>query len=104
MSALLPIATSNATYGDVRFGPIADIYAAQQKNAYSITSAVARIDCGMVRPSALAALRLSTVFSSVPAPEDHPASRPLGYDQRSPPRAGTGRRRQIRRTRECRHG
>src|SRR5262245_31944832 len=36
-------------------------YAAQQKNAYSITSAVARIDCGMVRPSALAALRLSTV-------------------------------------------
>src|SRR5215475_7683764 len=36
-------------------------YAAQQKNAYSITSAVARIYCGMVRPSALAALRLRTV-------------------------------------------
>ena len=56
MSALPPIADMCSAKRDVRFVPIADIAL-----CYSIiASARASSACGMVRPSALAVLRLST--------------------------------------------
>jgi len=54
MSALPPKATSNATYGNVRFGPIADIPLFTRSPGRRDQAALV----GTVRPSALAVVRL----------------------------------------------